>query len=207
MNDPRANGIPAPQAGAVNPAPKGYSIDVRLFLAIITTTMAIAFSAGVMFGPTDPALVGPVLSRMGIRIDLPTPMSEGGGGRSAVYPPPQLSSMAGMGSLNNAAATGGHGTSKKAKAVQITPDGNVLRDAEGNVILRQPRRLPTDHVATLGYKIKETHVNIEQPVHEGTGDKIPIQKRDISYDNKNGTGGTLLRDQTMPSGQHRLVDI
>eukprot|EP00956_Cyclotella_meneghiniana_P021708 scaffold39827_cov74-Cyclotella_meneghiniana.AAC.2 len=208
MDDHRANGIPAPQAGAVNPAPKGYSIDVRLFLAMITTTMAIAFSAGVMFGPTDPALVGPVLSRMGIRIDLPTPLSEGGGGRSAVYPPPQLSSMAGVGSLNNAAATtGGHGTSKKAKAVQITSDGNVLRDDEGNVILRQPRRLPTDHVATLGYKIKETHVNIDQPVLEGTGDKIPIQNRDISHDNKNGTGGTLLRDQTMPSGQHLLVDI
>jgi hypothetical protein len=133
------------------PQPKGYSIDVRLFLAIITTTMAIAFSAGVFLGPTDPALVGPVLSRMGIRIDLPTPLAEGGGGRAAQYPMPQLSSMAGHG----AATSGGNSGSKKAKAVQIAPNGETItHDEEGNILLRQPRRLPSDHVATLGYKIK-----------------------------------------------------
>ena len=182
-----------------------YSIDVRVFLAIITTTMAIAFSAGVLFGPTDPALVGPVLSRMGISIDLPVPLADGSGRSTNNYPPPQLSSMSGLSSLPTQQA---HPSSKKAKVAAITANGDAtLLDEEGNVILRQPRRLPTDHVATLGYKIKETHVNIDQPTLEGIGDEVLVHERDISHDTKNGTGGTLLRDQTMPSGQHLLIDI
>jgi S-adenosylmethionine decarboxylase proenzyme len=117
-------------------------------------------------------------------------------------------------------------TSKKIKeivvneGIEISADGNVklMHDDEdgNNVILRQPKRLPTDHVATLGYKIRETHVNIDTPVLEGSG-KLPSNiERDISYSNSNltndavkgeGEGATLLRDQNMPSGQHLLVDI
>jgi S-adenosylmethionine decarboxylase proenzyme len=184
------------------PPPSGYSIDVRLFLAIITTTMAIAFTAGVMLGPTDPSLVGPVLARMGLSIDLPQGIAERG--RDGRYTEPKMGSMAG--SLGGPLEVGS-GTSKKAKA-EISPSGEaIVRDEDGNLVLRQPRRLPTDHVATLGYKIKETHVNIDTPVLEGTGTDVPFD-RDISYDTQsNGTGGTLLRDQTHPSGQHLLVDI
>jgi S-adenosylmethionine decarboxylase proenzyme len=191
------------------PQPTGYSIDVRLFLAIMTTTMAIAFSAGVLFGPTDPALVGPVLSRMGIRIDLPAPLSESSSRSNADYPLPQLHSMAGAGMNQDGRlpSGGGGGTSKKAK-VELDPQGNIFQDEDGNLILKQHRRLPTDHVATLGYKIKETHVNIDQPVLEGTGDAIPSSLRDISYDSSSSSPfNNNLRDQTTPSGQHLLIDI
>ncbi|KAL7516475.1 hypothetical protein ACHAWX_001486 [Stephanocyclus meneghinianus] len=208
MNEPaHPNG--APQA-ALPSEPQGYTIDVRLFLAVITTTMAIAFTAGVMLGPTDPALVGPVLSLMGISIDVPLPLADIRAGRDANYPAPQFASMAGGYGRDASLSTGGSASSssKKAKAMEITSSGeSVLHDEEGNVILRQPRRLPTDHVATLGYKIKETHVNIDTPVLEGQGTNVPYD-REVTYDSLNRTKeGTLLRDQSTPSGQHLLVDI
>jgi len=51
---------------AIDAVPKGYTIDVRGFLAVITTTMALAFAAGVMVGPTDPSLVTPILTLLGV---------------------------------------------------------------------------------------------------------------------------------------------
>ena len=33
-------------------APRGYSVDVRVFLLVITAAMAVSFGAGVAFGPT-----------------------------------------------------------------------------------------------------------------------------------------------------------
>ena len=89
-----------------------------------------------------------------------------------------------------------------------------MADKADEVIIKQPKRTRTDHVATLGYKIKETHVNIDQPVLEGSGEGLPYD-RDISYNNvskhdgASGGGGNnpLLRDQSNPSGQHLLVDI
>lgn len=209
----------------IDATPKGYSIDVRVFLAIITVTMALAFTAGVMIGPTNPALVDPILSLMGLPLPAydgsPASVEEamGGGGGGAA----SSSSGTTIGApARKTAEDGGTGggvvgdpssTSKKAREVLLTADGNVIE--EDDMAIRQPKRTPTDHVATLGYKIKETHVNIDTPVLEGRGN-VPQHERDITHRNisrqESGDGdgdgdGPRLRDQSNPSGQHLLVDI
>jgi spermidine synthase len=92
----------------------------------------------------------------------------------------------------------------------VTADGQIVSDGDSEII-RQPKRTPTDHVATLGYKIKETHVNIDEPVLEGQGE-VPHHERDVRRFNasqgvKEGGGESQFRDQSNPSGQHLLVDI
>mmetsp|Transcript_19398 Transcript_19398/g.40130 ORF Transcript_19398/g.40130 Transcript_19398/m.40130 type:complete len:878 (+) Transcript_19398:62-2695(+) len=198
----------------------GYAIDVRVFLAIITTTMAVAFGAGVMMGPSDPALVIPVLNLMGMPIppgleqyrrldgmnfDDSISVSSAAGKFGADYRAPTITT---------------HSGSKKAKIQQgvISADGNIVihdddeDDEDDNVRITQPRREATNHIATLGQKIRETHVNIDTPVLEGTADDLPFE-RDIYISNASGDEdidamkNTNLRDQTMPSGQHLLVDI
>lgn len=191
----RHNGPPqaaAAQAGptpTVEARPKGFTVDVRIFLVVITTTMALAFTAGVMIGPTDPAVVGPVLSLLGLAGSLP---NAPGGGPAAVSrgraPDP----------INSAA--------RKLPEAEEAEVGYA-----GEARIAQPKRTRTDHVATLGYKIRETHVNIDTPVLEGTGD-LPGYRRDISYE-RNDTARDGLdkdgqyRDQTSPSGQHLLIDM
>lgn len=163
---------------AIDATPKGHTIDVRVFLAAIATVMALAFTAGVMLGPTDPSLVDPVLSLMGV--DVPLKGNAAGGGRHA--------------GTSEGGAAGG------VEEMVVTADGEVIR---------QPKRAPTEHVATLGYKIKETHVNIDTPVLEGTGENLPFE-RDITHGNSSAAEGgdpDARRDQTDPSGQHLLVDI
>eukprot|EP00581_Thalassiosira_minuscula_P007940 CAMPEP_0183712238 /NCGR_PEP_ID=MMETSP0737-20130205/7413_1 /TAXON_ID=385413 /ORGANISM="Thalassiosira miniscula, Strain CCMP1093" /LENGTH=881 /DNA_ID=CAMNT_0025940817 /DNA_START=299 /DNA_END=2944 /DNA_ORIENTATION=- len=206
---------------AIDATPKGYTIDVRVFLAIITTAMALAFTAGVMAGPTNPALVDPILTLLGVPLpqyDAPLSSSaeraigsSGSTGRgvgSNIHAPARKTAE---GKTVDASLVGdASSTSKKAKEVLITADGQVIGNND-EIVIKQPKRTPTDHVATLGYKIKETHVNIDQPVLEGTGENIPYE-RDISYDNRNKSGvktddETKLRDQSNPSGQHLLIDI
>ncbi|KAL7525573.1 hypothetical protein ACHAXR_001065, partial [Thalassiosira sp. AJA248-18] len=103
-------------------------------------------------------------------------------------------------------------TSKKAREVLVTVEGEVIANDDDSVVIKQPKRTPTDHVATLGYKIKETHVNIDTPVLEGSGENLPYE-RDITFSNISnnegdiGEGQPLLRDQSNPTGQHLLVDI
>jgi len=195
---------------AIDATPKGYAIDVRVFLAIITTTMAIAFTAGVMFGPTNPALVNPVLSLLGVPLpEHDAPAIEHRGSSN--------DNVAGSLSRKNTAeadnGSSSSSTSKKAKEVLVNANGEVqevtTNDNSGGI--KQPKRTPTDHVATLGYKIKETHVNIDTPVLEGTGTNVPYD-RDISYNNSQTHQPAAgeqpqLRDQSNPSGQHLLVDI
>ena len=204
---------------AIDAVPKGYTIDVRVFLAVIAMTMALAFTAGVMIGPTDPRLVTPILSFL--KVQLPE--------LYAVHEPAAMAKAIKTSSSNlniEAAparkvseetidvAQGGKNTSKKAKEVIISANGEIVAAVDGgDVIIKQPKRTPTDHVATLGYKIKEVHVNIDTPVLEGTGDDVPYE-RDITYNNvsrhEGRSGGReqpLLRDQSNPSGQHLLVDI
>lgn len=213
---------------AVDATPKGYSIDVRIFLVIITTTMALAFTAGVMIGPTNPALVNPVLSLMGSPLhaiyDAPTANENTNSGGSSTKKGDTAPNTIGAPARKTAegAAAGVVGldpanqssTSKKAREVLVTAEGEVIANAIGDddIVIKQPKRTPTDHVATLGYKIKETHVNIDTPVLEGSGENLPYE-RDITFNNisndegRIGEGQPLLRDQSNPSGQHLLVDI
>ena len=203
---------------AINAKPKGYAIDVRVFIAIITITMALAFTAGVIHGPTSPALVNPVLSMLGVPlpdVGVPPMTTDKTGGAPIKQTDGSISSMQNVIAPARKVAEGNDGsdpanqsstTSKKAKEVLIGPNGEV-----DDVIIKQPKRTQTDHVATLGYKIKETHVNIDQPALEGTGD-VPYYERDISYNNisKDEQGGgeqPKIRDQSNPTGQHLLVDI
>lgn len=209
----------APHLSEIEAVPKGYAIDVRIFLAIITTTMALAFTAGVMVGPTNPAFVHPVLKFLGVPLpdyemmygDLGAPSLKraiggsyaGGDAASDIKDAPARKAPVETGS-----EAGNKSTSKKAK--EILPDGTVVdADDDEDVLIKQPKRTQTDHVATLGYKIKETHVNIDTPALEGTGD-VPYE-RDISYNTSDAEGdvkgGPQLRDQSNPSGQHLLVDI
>jgi len=203
----------------VDATPKGYSIDVRVFIAIITTTMALAFTAGVMLGPTNPSLVNPVLNLLGVPLpmaDESTLSSITGGGSAIkqtdgmnIAAPARKIAEGDESDLNNKSSS----TSKKAKEIIIGPNGEVQVVGGDNnndeEVLRQAKRTPTDHVATLGYKIKETHVNIDTPALEGSGENIPYD-RDISFNNltKEDNGEQpVLRDQSNPSGQHLLVDI
>jgi len=161
---------------------KEHTIDVRVFLAAMATVMALAFAAGVMLGPTDPSLVSPVLSLLGMAV--PAHALDGtAGGRAAA---------GGAAAVGNPAAT--------TREAVVTADGEV-------VDVQQPKRAPTDHAATLGYKITETHVNIDTPILEGTGAGLPYE-RDVTH--RNGSRGDAdppVRDQSSPSGQHLLVDI
>ena len=235
-----AHHLHAPQdrLPAIDATPKGYAIDVRVFIAIITTTMALAFTAGVMIGPTNPAFVNPILSLLGVPIPEmhggPTTDASmsaksiigGGGGSSAM----KQTSLTGMNvaaparklaegsTMIGDPANQSSSTSKKAKEIIVGPNGELQVVGEGDeVIIKQPKRTHTDHVATLGYKIKETHVNIDTPVLEGSGENVPYE-RDITFSNSSTSsnkdaadGGrgdnTKLRDQSNPSGQHLLVDI
>ena len=227
---------PQDRLPAIDATPKGYAIDVRVFIAIIATTMALAFTAGVMIGPTNPAFVNPILSLLGVPIsELHGPTTDAsmsaksiiGGGGSAMKQT-DSASLTGMnvaaparklaeGSTNMGDPSNQSSTSKKAKEIIVGPDGELQVVGEGDeVIIKQSKRTHTDHVATLGYKIKETHVNIDTPVLEGSGDNVPYE-RDITFSNSStsskdaadGGGGdnTKLRDQSNPSGQHLLVDI
>ncbi|KAL9181236.1 hypothetical protein ACHAXT_010041 [Thalassiosira profunda] len=181
----------APRLPEIEAVPKGYSIDVRIFLAIITTTMALAFTAGVMVGPTNPAFVHPVLKFLGVPLPEYEMMAIGGsyaGGNAAsdIKDAPARKAPVETGS-----EAGNKSTSKKAK--EILPDGTVVdADDDEDVVIKQPKRTQTDHVATLG-----------------DGD-VPYE-RDISYNTSDAEGdvkgGPQLRDQSNPSGQHLLVDI
>jgi len=208
-NTPAARPVQNGQLPAIDATPKGYTIDVRVFLAIITTAMALAFTAGVMIGPTNPALVNPVLSLLGVPLPVyDTPSVKAISSGSASSTNSNINSPARKTAEGTTASIIGEDdrTSKKAKEVIVTADGQVIND---DGVIKQPKRTPTDHVATLGYKIKETHVNIDTPVLEGTGENLPFD-RDISYNNvTDGSrdGEPLLRDQTNPSGQHLLIDI
>mmetsp|Transcript_518 Transcript_518/g.1139 ORF Transcript_518/g.1139 Transcript_518/m.1139 type:complete len:885 (-) Transcript_518:140-2794(-) len=201
---------------AIDATPKGYTIDVRVFLAIITTAMALAFTAGVMIGPTNPALVNPVLSLLGVPLpvyDAPNTSiksitaSKKGDPASNINAPARKTAE---GTVASIVGVDPPSTSKKAKEVLVSADGEVIDNDE--VVIKQPKRTRTEHVATLGYKIKETHVNIDTPVLEGTGENLPYE-RDITYNNinrtesANGEEQPMLRDQSNPSGQHLLVDI
>lgn len=254
MNNRPPNRLP--QAAAVlrtiEATPRGYVIDVRIFLAVMTTTMALAFTAGVMFGPTNPTLINPILSFLHVPLpeyyldhhhqNMPSSgmkakailgvggVGEGssGTGTDGVKhrggPTSDIHALArklaeGVVDPVNQSLGGGSGsaTSKKAKEVIVSPDGTILMaselyDEHGEVIIKQPKRTPTDHIATLGYKIKETHVNIVSPVLEGTaaGEGNILYENNATQQKKeeeNDEHKPLLRDQNNPSGQHLLVDI
>ena len=206
--DARMNGRNAPQAAdpapVVEATPKGFTVDVRIFLVVITATMALAFTAGVMIGPTDPAVVGPVLSLLGLgNLSAHPDASDSGvvprGDSRAPDPINSAARKLPLGSPDYAVSDPGS-SSKFAREADV--------GFAGEAKIAQPKRTRTDHVATLGYKIRETHVNIDAPVLEGTGD-LPGYDRDISYES-NASGfnkGEQYRDQTSPSGQHLLIDM
>ena len=240
----RAMSPPAQAAAATLPTvdatPKGYVIDVRIFLAVITITMALAFTAGAMFGPTNPELVNPILSFVGVPVpdnlkhvmhhnsglkaiggsyaaggdgamggSSTTKQNQLGGWSSDVHAPARKLAEGLADSVNQ--SLGGSATSKKAKEVIFSPDGTMIMGED--TFIKQPKRTPTDHIATLGYKITETHVNIIPPDLEGSASGEPITYYHDNASQGEGGGGEagenkpLLRNQNNPSGQHLLVDI
>ncbi|KAL7551058.1 hypothetical protein ACHAWF_014260 [Thalassiosira exigua] len=169
--------------------PQGFSIDVRIFLAIVAAAMALAFAAGMMIGPTS--LVDPALALLGI--PLPPLHGEDGAIVAGRAGGPKI----GTGGEDASSVAGDpSGTSENAREALITADGQIVSsDGDSKVI-----------------KIKETHVNIDEPVLEGQGE-VPRLERDVRYlnasqdDEEGGFGASQLRDQTNPSGQHLLIDI
>ena len=170
-------------------------------------TMVVAFGIGLMMGPTDARLALPVLSLFGIdlpgQVQLPT--------ADTVKSEPKVGAMSTQ-SLMAPSAQTKNSNSKSATYMvgEVSANGEIIIKKEGEeaaseVMIKQAKRTKTDHVATLGYKIRETHVNIDTPVLEGTGD-VP-HERDITYDRINKESDGNIRDQTMPSGQHLLVDM
>jgi len=167
-------------------------------------TMVIAFGTGLMMGPTDARLALPVLSFLGIElpeVELP----------AAIKTEPMVGAMSTQ-SLMPPDSQARNSNSKSATYMvgEVSANGEIIikNESADEVIIKQAKRTKTEHVATLGYKIRETHVNIDTPVLEGTGD-VP-HERDITYDhinNENGKNGGNIRDQTMPYGQHLLVDM
>ena len=169
--------------------------------------MVVAFGSGLMMGPTDARLALPVLSFLGIELPelVQVPAA------AEIKSEPIVGAMSSQ-SLMSSDTQPTNSNSKSATYMvgEVAADGSILvhkegDDAAGEVMIKQAKRTKTEHVATLGYKIRETHVNIDKPVLEGTGD-IP-HERDITYDRLNKESDGNIRDQTMPSGQHLLVDM
>lgn len=169
------------------PAGQGYAIDVRIFLLIITTAMAVSFGAGVAFGPTTAAELAAVRA-----------MSAAAREKQAL-----VSAAAGAGTGNAAASLGppdGIGTGKKLKQPRRHPTahsvelGARIRDADS----RQK-------------KLNEHHVNYETPSYEDLGDGQVVQR--ASAHDVSGAGGVSEyddddeEDEHLPQGQHLLVDI
>jgi S-adenosylmethionine decarboxylase proenzyme len=188
------------------PVAKGYNIDVRAFLAVITITMALSFTAGVMFGPTDVEIVRPILQVWNVdHYLLPTTAAgvekkvKNNPNSYDYYNQQQTIEMTAparkVAEMGGGDGMIGNTLSKKAREVVITANGNIEYGvgAGSSAGIKQPKRTPTEHVATLGYKILPT---TEQQVHH--------HHVNISTSNNNDV---LLRDQTNPSGQHLLVDI
>lgn len=195
---------------AIPATARGYSIDVRAFLAVITIAMAVSFTAGVMFGPTDVEIVRPILSLLNGRDDyysLPTTTTAivekktggNGGGvknynnnnknnhnqQATIEMTAPARKVAEMGGEDGMMIGNNNSSSKKAREVIITANGSM---EYGGGMIKQPKRTPTEHVATLGYKI------------------LPEQVHHVNVTTSNNND-VLLRDQTNPSGQHLLVDI
>lgn len=193
---------PAGAAVIIDAIPaKGYNIDVRVFLAVITVTMAVSFTAGVMFGPTDVEVVRPILTVLNVdHYLLPTTAgvekkekSNSPNNHHDYYNKQQTIEMTAPARKVAEMGGGGDGvignnSSKKAREVVITANGNIEHGAGTGGGIKQPKRTLTEHVATLGYKI------LPDVVHHVN----------ITTSNNNDV---LLRDQTNPSGQHLLVDI
>ena len=112
-------------------------------------------------------------------------------GAPPVPPPPPRGAARGMDEKDVAGAGAGGVASEFA----VAADGEVVEvDAADAATVR---------------KIKETHVNIDTPVLEGTAEDLPFE-RDIRHGNSSslpGGGKDALRDQTHPTGQHLLVDM
>ena len=131
--------------------PQGYSIDVRIFLVVITAAMAVSFGVGVAFGPTTTAELAAARAM------------------AAQQQHQQRSLLA----AKEAAAGGGGGTVNKS-----LPAGTDQKDGATKMV-QQPRRRPTDHAAELGARIKnlnERHVNYEKPSYEDLGDGTIVQR-------------------------------
>lgn len=192
---------PAGAAVVIDAIPaKGYNIDVRVFLAVITVTMALSFTAGVMFGPTDVEVVRPILTVL--KVDhylLPTTTAaavekkvksnNNPNNHYDYYIKQQTIEMTAparkVAEMEGGGGDGviGNNSSKKAREVFISANGYIEYEVGNGGGIKQPKRSPTEHVATLGYKI------LPDVVHH-------VNNNDV-----------LLRDQTNPSGQHLLVDI
>ena len=157
-------------------------------------------------GPTDARLAVPVLSFLGI--ELPELVEAP---PAAIKSEPIVGAMSTQSLMpSNLQAKNSNSKSATYMIGEVSADGAILvhkegDDAAGEVMIKQAKRTKTEHVATLGYKIRETHFNIDTPVLEGTGD-VP-HEREITYDSINKENDGNIRDQTMPSGQHLLVDM
>uniref|UniRef100_A0A7S4MHK2 PABS domain-containing protein n=1 Tax=Odontella aurita TaxID=265563 RepID=A0A7S4MHK2_9STRA len=169
-----------------------YAIDVRIFLAVITTAMACSFFAGVAFGPT-PAELGVAQQQQLQQQQLQQQQQQ-----QPEVPP--------------AASSGGAAQSPAASERKPVPDAIQERRTEAVVgedgeIIRQPRRLPTAHSAELGPRVRESHVNFEDPTYEDFGEGAVVRSKQVNL-----TGGKEGEDdedeeEHLPQGQHLLVDI
>lgn len=185
----------------IDAVPKGYTIDIRVFLVVITVTMALAFTVGAMIGPLG--FLNVPFPEMHYSHDAKAFKSSTYSNSHQIEAAPARKVAEG---IHIQGGGGGSNSSKKAREIVISANGDMEVVGESIGMIKQPKRTPTDHVATLGYKIKEVHVNVgDTPVLEGRGNG-DISRHEKTYRGVEGEE-PLLRDQTNPSGQHLLVDI
>lgn len=171
-------------------AASGRTVDVRVFLAAMATVMALAFTAGVLLGPSDPAWVDPVLSRMGL--DAPSgPRDEGGDG----------------GGPRTVGATAGGGAAPAASEAVVTAGGEVRRITETHVNIDTPVLEGEGEGLPHERDIRYGSSNSSNDDNDGDGDPQQRQRRDPT----SPTGQHLLVDMkhleaAFLNSERRLAD-
>lgn len=166
--------------------PRRYAIDVRIFLAVITTAMACSFFAGVAFGPT-PAEVGGVAQQRSAQLQQQQQQQQ--------RTPPAAKKVEEAKEEPRKAVPGA--IQERRTEAEVGEDGEIIR---------QPRRLPTAHSAELGARVRESHVNFVDPSYEDLGEGA-VARAGATKNLTGKDGEDEDEEEYLPQGQHLLVDI
>ena len=159
-------------------APRGYSVDVRVFLLVITAAMAVSFGAGVAFGPTTATELAAVRA-----------LSAASASRQQGQP-----------AATTAATSGGRGKTLGAPDTGQRKLKQPRREATAHSV-ELGARINRDKKSGL-------HVNYETPSYEDLGDGKVVQRAGShDSEGGLIEDGVEEDDEHLPQGQHLLVDI
>jgi len=159
-------------------APRGYSVDVRVFLLVITAAMAVSFGAGVAFGPTTATELAAVRA-----------LSAASASRQQGQP-----------AATTAATSGGRGKTLGAPDAGQRKLKQPRREATAHSV-ELGARINRDKKSGL-------HVNYETPSYEDLGDGKVVQRAGShDSEGGLIEDGVEEDDEHLPQGQHLLVDI